>query len=210
MASFFCPSRFEAPSFLHHKFNFFGMGAEAARDLGRKLSLTKPVGHIVVVGSAGALNKSYRVGDCFLVKELLVGDEFVPLNIPTELNFLPQARLVSFEKPVTRAREKHEIFQASAADLADCEMVHLWEQLPEEVRDRVIFIRGVVDDAKTNINFLEGFEVKWLRLLNPFYLVQFLGFLFSYLRYRSALNDFFKRVVQIAILDESTMRGQVD
>ena len=202
MALYFCPSSFETPYTERRKFETFGMGPEAARKLGRKLSLTKPQGPIFVAGSAGAIRPGIKVGECFIIKK--IGSTLLPFH--RELQFLPQASLVSVEQPLSSKETKDEKFRQTGADLVDCEMEFLYEELTDELQNNVIFVRGVIDDSKTNIGFLNGYKIDPKKLLNPFVEFQFMKFIYSFFVYRKKMDHFFNQVVRSLNQEEITRK----
>jgi|GEM_PF-4110824 len=205
----FAPSDFEVPKKYRGRFQFFGMGEEAAKKLAVKLNLTNPHGPIVIFGSAGALNPSLKVGQCFLVSKLFLNGQSIKLPIPNELNFLPQAKVVSAKSPVKTPKEKKALFEKTGADLVDCEIGPLWDGLSEPLKDRFVFIRGVIDGAKDRLGFLEHFRVRWLYLLNPFIACQFIKFLFSYGSYLKGMENFIDRLGSSSTIEQASEISEI-
>lgn len=204
MASFYCPSAFEIPHRFAKRFETFGMGEEAARNLARKINLKRPSAPIFVVGSAGALNPKIKVGEAFIVKEVTANKKSYSLSIPKEISFLPQSKLASHSKVLNTAALKEEFYRETEADLVDCESEFFLEELTEEMVDRIIMIRVSIDEQNQSMRFLNGFNVSPLRLMSFSGMIDFIRFIPNFFAYRNSMSEFFSRVLNLLSADENT------
>lgn len=209
MAVYYAPHVQEIPSGFENRFKVFGMGPESARMLARNLSLTKPLGPIIILGSAGSLKPNLKPGQCFLIKELYAKGERKKLEIPKVLDFFPQASLISVEKPITRSETKLKVGLETGCDLVDCEMEFLWDEISEDLHDRLIFIRGVLDSAEENLDFLEDFQIRWHSLIQPKQMFQFARFVRNFFRYQRGMREFFGRLSNSLMLRDETEVSQI-
>jgi hypothetical protein len=211
MKAFYSPHPQEIPKGFENQFKSFGMGPEAAKNLARRLSLSKPSGPIILLGSAGGLKDHLKPGDCFIIHEIYLKTGFEKLSIPRSLKFLPQARLVSVEQPVTRSEIKRSLGQSSDCDLVDCEMSFFWDEISDDLKSRIIFIRGVLDPASENLDFLKAYKINWQGLVRPRNLFQFLKFVRNFFQYQSGIEAFFKKVAdQLQLRDDSEVTSEID
>lgn len=117
------------------------MGKRKAQGLAQKLE-GSDFSRIVVFGCAGALQESLRAGDLFLIDRLSTGEKIGGEDL---FPSLPKAKITSVRKPVFGAQEKSELREKTGADLVDMEMEFLWQTASPELRKKLIFIRGVID-----------------------------------------------------------------
>lgn len=204
MPAFYVPHPQEIPAGFEKSFKSFGMGPRAAVELARKLSLTKPPGPIIIMGSAGALKSHLRPGDFFIVKSLYLDGSQQELSIPKRLHFLPQASLTSVTKPVTRSTDKLKLGKDSGCDLVDCEMEFIWNEISDDLKPKLLFIRGVLDLADENLDFLEDYQIRWQSLVQPKKLLQFIKFVGNFFRYQKSAREFFIRVSDNLMLREES------
>lgn len=204
MAVYYVPHAQEIPTGFEPRFKVFGMGPGSAQNLARKLSLTKPNGPIIILGSAGGLDPSIKAGECFLINRLHLAGQSASLQIPKALDFLPQASLVSVEKPVTRSEEKLRLGRTTNCQLVDCEMEFLWNEISEDLRERLLFIRGALDPAEENLDFLADFQIRWHSLIQPKQMLQFTRFVRNFFRYQKGIREFFGRVSETMMLREES------
>ena len=96
---------------------------------------------IIVLGCAGALNPEMKIGQTFIISSVGLKTPLEKMPIPPELAHFPTASLLTQPKVVKTPNEKEELFQKTQADLVDCEMGYLWEQLNDRNRENIIFVR---------------------------------------------------------------------
>lgn len=190
---YFCPSKSECPYSYQSKTTIYGMGPSPAQALGKKLSLSQPSGTLVFFGSCGALDPKLRVGQSYLVNQ--IGD--TPIEIPRAVQHLSQVRLISVETPINRCADKALKFSESQAQIVDCEFEFLIKQLNTDLISRSLFIRTVIDDAQTELEFLDGYKVQPAKLLWPRPLISFVGFIGNYFRYIANTKTQLDRVSQL-------------
>lgn len=203
----YSPSIHECPAEFFHHFEYFGMGHENARKLARKINLLYPRSHILILGSAGALNPRLRSGDTFLVSHVKIDGKFTSLNIPDELQHLAQAKVISLPDVVTQPEDKKKIWKDTGADLVDCESGVIYEELLDQFQERLIIIRGVIDEQKDRMDFIQGMKVQWGQLWRPQKFVSFLKLIRSYSRYRDGVGSFFEKTVH-ALQMEDRLRDE--
>jgi len=204
MVHFYSPSAFEIPSGYERKFQVFGMGPNQAKDLARRLNLTRPQGWIVISGCAGALSPKLKRGQSFLVTEVSFGNKNWKLPVPKPAEMLSQAKLTSVSAPVWDTDNKKRMHELTGADLVDCEIAFFLDALDENLIPQVLLLRTVIDESKDEIGFFDGYKIKAIRLLNPIELARFARFVFSFVIFRSRHTQFFKRVDRLLFLDEPT------
>ncbi len=154
MIHFFAPTRFEVPLGFHLKTESFGIGKRKAEKLVEKILLLSAEPKILIFGCAGALKKGFRAGEVFEITTIRAQDE--EIQIPQRLN-LPGASLATSRKILKSSTDKETFQRSSGADLVDMEMEFIWKKSPSEIRDRLIFVRGVFDDldAELRLNTLK-------------------------------------------------------
>lgn len=195
MMIFHAPSPFEAPSKSRSKFEYFGQGPDAARRLARRLNASQVSAQIIVLGTAGALKESLKPGDCFLIRELLrIGKPKIVIPISEELSNFPSATCITMDEPILMSAVKAEISRQTQADLVDCEMYDLYSELRPDLRTHCIFVRGVIDRAKDEIDFITNYRLDFKKLAYPDRWYSFFKLIFSYWRYQTKINEFFQRL----------------
>lgn len=211
MKAFYSPHIQEIPKGFESQFKPFGMGPDAAKNLARRLSLSKPSGPIILLGSAGGLRENLKPGECFIINEIYFQNGFEKMSIPRSLEFLPQAKLVSVEQPVTRSEIKKSLGQSSGCDLVDCEMSFFWDEISDDLKSQIIFIRGVLDPASENLDFLNAYKIHWQGLIHPRNLFQFVKFVRSFFHYQSGIEKFFRQVAeQLQLRDDSEVTSEIE
>jgi len=204
MVHFYSPSPWEVPKGYEKKFQIFGMGPTKAKDLARKINLTRPKGWIVISGCAGALSPKLRRGHSFLVTEVLFGNKAWKLSAPKPAEMLPRAKLTSVSAPVWDTETKKRMYELTGAEIVDCEIAFFLDALDETLIPQVLLLRTVIDESTDAIRFFDGYKILPLRLLHPIELGRFIRFVFSFLVFRSRHSQFFKRVDRLLFLDEPT------
>jgi hypothetical protein len=157
--AFYCPTRFEVPSLFRKKTQVFGVGMRAAMKMAQAIHRNQDSHWHVVYGCAGALRPDLRAGQVFLIDRLQdQSDEPLLLHTPPNLK-LPRASL-SFSHSILRTPEqKQERYLRSNADLVDMEMSVLWHSLTPDLRQRVIFLRGVIDESQDSLQWTSVFRL---------------------------------------------------
>lgn len=204
---YFSPSSWEVPEEFSRKTSVFGMGASHAGELAKKWSLAKPQGWRIVFGCCGALSPDIRRGECFVIHQVLCEGETWNLDVPKELSHFPQAKLLSVRSPLWSPEEKQKVFKETGAQLVDCEMGFILKDLQDSQVPQLLFVRGVIDEAGDRIDFFTGTRVKWGTVLNPLRPAHgwaFVKFVYSFVVYRSKIQQFLKRMDRLLLFDENT------
>ncbi len=156
--NFYCPTRFEIPFRFQLQTQTFGMGPRAGESLAQQLNTQTSQSPIVVFGCAGALKPQLKAGDVFVVSEVIYKDQKFTLN---PLPGLPSARVYSSDKLIKSGTLKQSLYERHQTELVEMEMGAILSSLNPLLRDKLIFIRGVVDTADEGLK--STFD--WLRLV---------------------------------------------
>jgi hypothetical protein len=184
---FFCPTRFEVPAPFKNKTKVFGMGKEAAEALADELLKLPEDSRLVVFGCAGALREHFEPGEVFFVTH--VGRfSLEPLANGKA------ARLASSEIILRTTAEKTAFQIQTHADLVDMEMDFLYQRLPDSVRKRVFFVRGVADRLNDEISFLGDHGILWTKLCSPRQLIHFLRFVYHFVIYLRGMKKVLEQI----------------
>ncbi len=182
--SLWAPLRFEIPPSFQFSTTAFGMGERAASNLvGQLESSAEPL--IIVFGSAGALDPTLRPGDAFIISSVQ-GPKHGPQiteNISRAADFLhlPQAPLYTSKTLLKTARDKLEVYQTNGCRLVDMEMAYLWAAASPSLRQRLLFVRCVIDGQSHGLDFSSRLGA--LKLLP------------NWLRYIQGMNRLLKSIV---------------
>jgi hypothetical protein len=184
----FCPTRFEIPQRFRAKVDVFGIGSARARKLGKQLSVIPREHNILVFGCAGALHEHLAVGNVYSISR--VGAEKTRV-----LSDFPAASIASSGVVLQTAEEKKQFQASRQVDLVDQEMEFLFESCPPEIRERLFFLRGVIDGPFDQLTFLEGTRVNWRKLWRPKELMRFIRFVLNYRKYLRAMDKALERII---------------
>ncbi len=165
------------------------MGPERARKLAAELESQSTVDRIIVYGCAGALTKEFRPGDTLQITHVIGPDSASELKASQETLF--DARLVSVSHLIRTPKEKSELQESTGAQLVDMEMAYLWKACSPRVREKLTFIRGVVDGLNADLCFLTpASQLAWTKLLHPRGARALLEFMKNLRRYRSSMESY--------------------
>ena len=206
---FFCPTKFEIPSTEASRTQIFGIGKEKAEALAKIISQTKSTDFIFVYGCAGALNPSLVPGEIFLISHLFENSQLHEISVPHSLKNFPKAKLYTSEVLVPSAEEKSHLFKVTGADLVDMEMLFIWKNIPEDVRKRILFVRGISDSTEDRLDFLKtvGSEIKFSKstFVSLKKMSQLLRFIRNFSKYKKRMSGFLAEVSSLVEVDEKTI-----
>ena len=164
------------------------MGRRNAENLVSELSSLPPESTPIIFGCAGALRKEIKAGEVFLISKISVD------IVLKASGTLPEASLLSSLNILRTPAEKAAAYEKSRADLVDQEMEYIWKACSESIRQRVVFIRGVIDESEDDISFLGANGPVWNRLLVPRNFVAFLKFIRNWRRYLKGMGSALKKL----------------
>lgn len=194
----YCPLKSEKVSLDDWETEVFGAGALAAKKLANKLSFLSPSEQVIIYGCSGALDPQVKVGDSFLIREIVQpSGRRIPLSIPRSLSHLPQASLLTQERPLIRQEEKQKAFENYEAQLVDCEMGFILEHLLERQYSQLIFVRTAIDSHKDEIRFLNDQGKFSLRSCSS--IVDLVKMSFHFMIYRRKMRDFLQRLSNVLL-----------
>ncbi len=192
--SLFCPTPFEVPASLKKQTEVFGMGEKASLKLAEKLNQQKNSNIIIVYGSAGSLKSEYSPGDTFLVSH--INGHELPKAAGTKLglSYLKTARVSTARKILLTIKEKEDFQMMTGSDLVEMEMGFIWDNVNPEVRENLVFIRGVIDESKTELPFLSdhGFNLK--SFIYPSTWIALIKFMGDLKKYKKGMESVFQKI----------------
>lgn len=201
--SFFAPSVQDAPRSFQRKFAYVGHGPEAMKKLANELNAQPPLGPIIMIGSGRALSRNLRLGDVFLISAIQTPSDRIDLKLPSELRFLPQMEMLTYEGPRLTAKDKAELFEKTRISILDPHFQHFIDQLKPELRQKLFVIRGITETASESLDLRSEVRLDWSWVGSPSKVIQNMKLKLSYQRYQKQISDLFEKMMRTSCLIES-------
>jgi hypothetical protein len=201
--SFFAPESKDAPKSYIRKFSYYGSSRKDLIKLAHELNAYDSTGPIFMVGTARAIDARLKTGQCFIVSRLVDRSGNSLLLSPSELKFLPQAELMLVEDQKMDTKQKALLYATQRSSLIDADFQYFWSALKPELREKLIIIRSVTEEASEAFDPEAKDRRSWTDMLEHSSVLNYASRIISHERYQSEITDIFERMMRTNALIES-------